>query len=252
MSTKLDLGGQLAYVTGGSRGIGLACVRAFAAAGADVAFCARSDAEQLQALAAEIGEEFGVQTLALRCDVADAEQVKASFKSLQKQFGRLDVFVNNAGFMDTNLLAFTKADSIQQTMDVNVTGALLNLQMAAKLMARKQRGNIVNISSIVGRYGAEGQIAYSASKAAIIGMTKAAAKEFASQGIRVNAVAPGFIETDLLSDFDEQKRQQVIDTIKLKRIGQVDEVAQAVLFLGSDRSAYITGELLGVDGGMLV
>lgn len=252
MSTKIDLQGQVAYITGGSRGIGLACARKLAEAGAHVAICSRTNNEANQKLAEDISSNFNVESLAIACDVGNADEVKSAFKLVQKTFGRLDVFVNNAGIMETGLLPMTSAAAIRSTMDTNVTGSLLNLQMAAKLMSRKGRGSIINLSSIVGRYGAEGQVAYSTSKAAIIGMTSAAAKELAPQGIRVNAVAPGFIDTDLLSDFDQQQRDDVITSIKLGRMGQAEEVANSVLFLASDMASYVTGETLGVDGGMVI
>jgi 3-oxoacyl-[acyl-carrier protein] reductase len=247
---EIDLAGKVAYVTGGNKGIGWACAQTFARCGADVAICGR-DGELSEARAAEL-EQLGVNALGLGCDVAKPDEVKQAFQQIQKKFGQLDILVNNAGVMHTNLLAFSTPQSIAELCDINVNGALYNLQMAAKLMARKQRGCIVNVSSIVGRFGAAGQIAYSGSKAAIIGITQAAAKELASQNIRVNAVAPGFIDTDLLQDFDADKKAAVIDSINMQRIGSADEVANVVLFLSSELASYVTGQVIGIDGGMVL
>jgi len=250
MSAKIDFSGKVVYVTGGSRGIGWASARAFAECGASVAICGR-DIERIEARESEL-KQAGVKAMGIHCDVSSPAEVKEAFKKIQKEFGQLDVLINNAGIMHTNLLAFSTAKSISETSDTNINGALYNLQMAAKLMARKQQGCIINISSIVGRFGAEGQIAYSGSKAAIIGITQAAAKELAAQNIRVNAVAPGFIDTDLIKDFDPDKRAAVIETIKMKRAGTPEEVANVLLFLASDMASYVTGQVIGIDGGMVL
>jgi 3-oxoacyl-[acyl-carrier protein] reductase len=250
MSTKIDFSDKVVYVTGGSRGIGWACAKLFAEQGASIAICGR-DEKLIEQRAQELSEK-GIKALGLCCDVSKPEEVKDAFKKIHKTFGRLDVLVNNAGIMDTNLLTFSTAKSFSDMSEININGTLYNLQMAAKFMARKQRGSIVNVSSIVGRFGAEGQVAYSGSKAAVIGITQASAKELAPLNIRVNAVAPGFIDTDLIKDFDEEKRKSVIDTIKMKRAGSAEEVAQVILFLASDMATYVTGQVVGVDGGMVL
>ncbi|MEM8499282.1 MAG: SDR family NAD(P)-dependent oxidoreductase [Pseudomonadota bacterium] len=252
MSTKIDLSGRLSYVTGGARGIGRACVETLADAGSDVAFCSTLDQAILDDIAGEIAQKYSVSCVGIQCDVREPEQVKRAFKHVNKTFGRLDVLINNAGVMKSALLAMTTPDSIREMMDINVTGALLNLQLASKLMARKQRGSIINLSSIVGRVGSEGQVAYSASKAAILGATTSAAKELAPMGIRVNAIAPGFVDTDLLNGFDAEAKDAVVKSIKMNRIGQPQDVANVALFLASDLSSYLTGEVIGVDGGMLI
>jgi len=251
MSMKIDLSDKVAFVTGGNKGIGWACAKVFAQCGASVVICGRDESLNDQRVN-ELESDFQVRALGIVCDVSDSEQVKNAYKLIQKQFGRLDILVNNAGIMHSNLLMFSPAASFEELTATNVNGVLYNLQMAAKLMARKQQGCIINVSSIVGRFGAEGQIAYSGSKSAVIGITKAAAKELAQQNIRVNAVAPGFIDTDLLKDFNEDKRSEVVETIKMKRLGSAEEVAKVVLFLSSDMSSYMTGQVLGVDGGMVV
>lgn len=223
-----------------------------AEAGSDIAFCSTTDQLRLDDVATEIEQKYSVACLGIQCDVREPEQVKLAYKRVNKRFGRLDVLVNNAGVMQTALLAMTSFESMREMMDINVNGALLNLQLASRLMARKQRGSIINISSIVGRVGSEGQVAYAASKAAILGATASAAKELAPMGIRVNAIAPGFIDTDLLMGFDAEAKKSVLKTIKMSRIGQPQDVANAALFLASDLSSYVTGEIIGVDGGMLV
>jgi 3-oxoacyl-[acyl-carrier protein] reductase len=250
MSTKIDFSDKVVYITGGNKGIGWACARLFAQHGASVAICGRDEKLNEQRTSELL--ETGVKALGLYCDVSKPADVKEAFKKIHKMFGRLDVLVNNAGIMDTNLLAFSSAKSFSDISETNINGTLYNLQMAAKFMARKQQGSIVNVSSIVGRFGAEGQIAYSGSKAAVIGITKAAAKELAPLNIRVNAVAPGFINTDLIKDFDKEKRESVVNTIKMNRIGTAEEVAKVILFLSSDMASYVTGQVIGVDGGMVL
>lgn len=252
MSKKLDLSTKTAFVTGGTRGIGWACARALAAQGANLAICGTSDVALIEQKAALLANEFGVSAVGVHCDVSDAAQVKSAYMAIKKQLGGLDILINNAGIMSTSPLAMTTTEVMAKTAAVNINGVLLNMQMAAKLMARRGGGSIVNISSIVGRFGSPGQVAYSGSKAAVIGITQAAAKELAAQNIRVNAIAPGFVDTDLLADFDSDKKQAVIDTIALKRIGEAEDIADAVVYLASDMSAYVTGQTIGVDGGMVV
>jgi len=248
---KIDLAGQVAYVTGGNKGIGWACAKLFAQCGASVAICGRNTELNAQCVE-ELQSNYQVDALGIECDVSDAEQVKKAFKQLKNKFGQLDILVNNAGIMHSNLLMFSSIKSFEDMTAINVNGVLYNQQMAVKLMARREQGCIINISSIVGRLGAAGQIAYSGTKAAIIGITQASAKELAEFNIRVNAVAPGFIETDLLKEFDQAQRDKVLNTIKMNRLGSADDVAKTVLFLASDMSSYITGQVLGVDGGMVV
>jgi 3-oxoacyl-[acyl-carrier protein] reductase len=245
------LAGRAAFVTGGTKGIGWEVARTLAAHGADVAINGRTAAsvtERADALAVE----FGVRTLGLSGDVSDADAVKGFYPAIFKAWKRLDVLVNNAGTMENALLGMTTTDLVHRMMDVNAKGAIYNVQGAARLMARHKSGSIINVSSIVGTEGCEGQAVYAASKAAVIGLTLAAAKELAPQGIRVNAVAPGYIETEMVSSLPEEVRSQRVTQIGLGRAGTPEDVARAVLFLASDLSGYVTGQVLGVDGGLRI
>ena len=171
------------------------------------------------------------------------------FKTIRKQYGRLDVLVNNAGVIRNSLLLMTSMEDFDYVVDTNLKGSFICMQLAAKMMMKKDRGKIINISSIVGRYGNDGQIAYAASKAGVIGMTLAAARELGQFGITVNAVAPGFIDTDMISDVPEGIREKLIGSISLQqRLGTPVDVANVIVFLSSDLSDYISGQVIGVDG----
>lgn len=185
-------------------------------------------------------------------DVTDVDAVKQAFIWIKKNVGQLDVVVNNAGIMDDALIGMLKPEQLQRTLEVNISAAIYHMQFASRVMAKQKSGSIINVSSIMGRFGNAGQIAYSASKAALIGATYAAAKELAPNGIRVNAVAPGFIETDLTNEYSDEMKQQTIAQIKMGRAGQAEEVANVILFLASDAASYVTGQVIGVDGGMVV
>ncbi|MCP5005856.1 MAG: glucose 1-dehydrogenase [Planctomycetes bacterium] len=249
---KIDLNSKVAFVTGGTRGIGWACARELAHRGASVVISGVSDQVEIEKKCREL-ESLGEGTpVGIKCDVSDPHAVKECYKTIFKQFKRLDILVNNAGVMESALIGVTTSESIRRTNNININGALYNLQYAAKLMMRNKSGSIISISSIVGLKGSGGQIVYSTSKSALVGLTKSAAKEFGKDGIRVNAIAPGFINTDLLKKFSQEKKQLVIDTIALGRIGTPEDVAQCVLFLASDMARYVTGQILGVDGGMVI
>lgn len=257
MESMLQLEEKVCFVTGSSRGIGWACARLLASCGARVILNGTSS-ESVAARVVELEAEFKSEAvdqgrhLSLAGDVSDPGTISGFYQTIFKHFGRLDVLINNAGVMVEGLLGFTPADAIDRALRVNAGSVLLNMQEASRLMARKKSGSIINISSIMGLRGAEGLAAYSASKAAVIGATRAAAKELAPRGIRVNALAPGFIDTEMAQSMPQEKFEARLKSIAMKRIGTPEEVAQAAVFLASQNSSYITGQVLGVDGGMIL
>jgi len=244
---KLDVSGKVALVTGGTRGIGHDICRTLAAAGAKVALCARDGAKAQQVAAA-----LGSGARGYACDVGVASQVEALADNVDKDFGKIDVLVNNAGFTKDNLLfRLTEADW-DSVIDTNLKGAFLVTKYAARGMIKRRWGRVINISSVVGLNGNKGQSNYSASKAGIIGFTKSVAKELASRNVLVNAVAPGYVETELTQGISPEAKKYFLDNIPLGRLGQGPDIAGAVLFLASDLASYITGQVLVVDGGMVM
>ena len=252
MESLLTLKGKVALVTGSTRGIGWACAKLLAQYGATVLVNGRSDSDLLRARVVEIRSSYGTEAEGVPFDVASPDAVKEWYGRIFKMHRRLDILVNNAGVLDDNLLGMVSAQSIAQTFSVNVEGVLLNMQYASRLMTRHGSGSIINLSSIIGRVGNVGQVVYGGSKAAVIGMTLSAAKELAPANIRVNAIAPGFIDTDMTRQLPPEKYQERLASIRMNRIGTPEDVANVVLFLASDLSSYVTGQIVGVDGGMII
>ncbi len=247
----MDFTGKTALVTGGSRGIGRAVCLELAKGGAGVALCyAGNEAAALETVRAV--EDLGAKALAVRCDVAEAAQVDRLVKAVLEAFGRIDILVNNAGITRDNLILRMSEADFDAVTAANLKGAFLCMKAVSRLMLKQRCGRIVNLSSVVGLRGNAGQVNYAASKAGIIGMTKSLAKELASRGVTVNAVAPGFIETDMTAALSESARAAIQGSIPMNRLGAPEDVARAVAFLASGEAAYITGQVLAVDGGMAV
>jgi 3-oxoacyl-[acyl-carrier protein] reductase len=244
-----DVKGKKVIITGASKGIGYALAEAFAANGAELHLNARDETALLRA-AKQLEEQYSVSVFVHPFDVSDEPAVKKFFQSYHKTHRQLDVLINNAGQMKSSLLMMTKPAALQHTFAVNVYGAMYCAQYASRLMARQKTGAIVNLSSVLAEKGSAGQSVYSASKAAINGFTKSLARELAPANIRVNAIAPGMIDTDLLSDLNEQKRAEALKSIRMGRLGLPSEVAALALFLASEKASYITGQVLAIDGGL--
>ena len=246
---------RVVLVTGGSRGIGRAICQAFAAPGTHIFFNYYSpvDPEGEAAAAAETVElltQAGASATSICANVAEKSEVVDFFKQADDAAGRIDVLVNNAGITRDNLLVRMKVDQWDSVLAVNLKGPFLCTQLAAKVMMKQRQGRIINIASVSGVAGNIGQANYAAAKAGLIGLTKTAAKEYAARGVTVNAVAPGFIETDMTANLPEKVRDSMLATIPLGRAGSVDDVAGAVNFLASDAAAYLTGQVIHVSGGM--
>ena len=244
---KIDLAGKVALVTGGSRGIGQAIATALHCAGAKVAVLARDGAGAQAAARA-----FGDSARGYACDVGDAAHVETVVASVEREVGPIDILVNNAGTRRDNLLFRISDEDWDAVLETNLKGAFLMMKHAARGMIKRRTGRIINITSVVGMAGNKGQANYSASKAGLIGLTKSVAKELASRNVLVNAIAPGFIDTELTRDITPEARQMYEAAIPLSRLGSGAEVAAAVLFLASDFASYITGQVLVVDGGMVL
>jgi 3-oxoacyl-[acyl-carrier protein] reductase len=243
-----SLKGKVALVTGASQGIGRAAALALAEAGARVAAAARS-VEKLEALVAEIATAGG-EARAIRMDIASADEIKAGFKQALEAFGRLDILVNNAGITRDGLALRMKADDWDAVLRTNLTGAFLCAQQALAPMLRQRAGRIINVTSVVAEMGNAGQANYVAAKAGLIGLTKALAAEVASRSITVNAVAPGFVATDMTEGLSQEVKDKLAERIPLGRMGTDRDVAAAIVFLASDEAGYITGHVLDVNGGM--
>jgi 3-oxoacyl-[acyl-carrier protein] reductase len=246
----MTLSGRVALVTGASQGIGRACARKLAQSGAAVALAARGQ-EKLQALADEISAAGG-KAAAFTLDVGDEEQIKSTFKAAIAQFGKIDILVNNAGITRDQLVMRMKRADWDAVLNTNLTSAYLCTQQAIGSMLKQRWGRIINITSIFGQTGQAGQANYAASKAGLIGLTMAIAREVSSRSITCNAVAPGFIETAMTSGLADDFKENAIKMIPLGRVGSPEDVANAVAFLASEEASYITGHVLNVNGGMLM
>ena len=245
------LEGKVCLVTGCSRGIGAATVRRFAEEGAVVYACARAEGS-IDETCKELEKNCNTQVLPVYFDVTDTAAAKAAILRIKKEQGRLDVLVNNAGVMKDALIGMIDKKLKEDIFNVNVFAVMDMIQLAHKLMSRQKSGSIINLSSIVGVEGNAGQLVYSASKGAVAALTKTAAKELASENIRVNAVAPGMIDTDMFRSIGNEKMEMHLKNIKLGRLGTPEDVANAIVFLASDLSGYITGQIIGVDGEAMV
>ena len=245
----MSLTGKIALVTGGSRGIGRAICLEFARQGADVAVnYAGNEAAARETV--EACEALGVKALAIKADVADPKACEDMVKQVLDAFGRIDILVNNAGITRDGLTLQMKEEDFDAVLDTNLKGAFCCCKAVYRPMMRQRYGRIINMSSIVGLRGNPGQANYAASKAGLIGLTKSLAKELATRGVTVNAVAPGFIDTDMTAAMPQAAREATLASIPMGRMGAPEDVAKAVAFLASDEAAYVTGQVLAVDGGM--
>lgn len=242
---------KVVLVTGGSRGIGKETALKFAENGYDVVINYVSEKTDIEGLKQEF-QEKGAETLIFKADVTNSMQVDEFIKQVIEKFGKIDVLVNNAGITKDNLLMRMSEEEFDKVIEVNLKGTFIVTKAVTKYMMKKRQGSIINLSSVVGVAGNSGQCNYSASKAGIIGFTKSIAKELASRNIRANAVAPGFIATDMTSVLSDVVKENINGQIPLKRMGTAKEVAELIYFLGSEKSSYITGQVINVDGGMVM
>ena len=243
------LSGKVALITGGSRGIGEALVKAMAAEGADIAFTYHSSEESANRVAGEAAAG-GQKVKAYKSDAADYAQAENLIKTVMEEFGRIDILINNAGITKDTLMLRMGEEQWDRVMEVNLKSVFNLTKHALRPMLKQRAGSIINMSSVVGVFGNAGQANYAASKAGIIGFSKSIAKEVGSRGIRCNAVAPGFIETDMTHSLSEDQRASYIENIPLKRLGTGKDIADTCIYLGSDMSQYVTGQVISVCGGL--
>ena len=242
---------KVVFVTGGSRGIGKEVALKFAENGYNVVINYVSDKTDVEELEKEFKEK-NVQSLILKADVTDEKEIENVVEQAIEKFGKIDVLVNNAGITKDNLLMRMSEEEFDKVIEVNLKGTFIVTKIVTKYMMKKRSGSIINLSSVVGVAGNAGQCNYSASKAGVIGFTKSLAKELASRNIRANAVAPGFIETDMTAVLSDTVKENIHNQIPMKRMGSAREVANVIYFLGSDESSYVSGQVINIDGGMVM
>ncbi|MEG1592977.1 MAG: 3-oxoacyl-[acyl-carrier-protein] reductase [Oscillibacter sp.] len=245
----MNFAGKTAVITGGSRGLGRAVCLELARGGANLVFSYAGNTQAAEETLAEL-KALGVEALSVRGDVACAADVKALMDAALGRFGSIDILVNNAGITRDKLLMLMGEEDFDAVIATNLKGAFLCMKAVSRLMMKQRYGRIVNLASVVGLRGNAGQVNYAASKAGLIGMTKSLAKELATRGVTVNAVAPGFIDTDMTASLPEAAKAALLPTIPMQRLGKPGDVAAAVAFFASEEAAYITGQVLCVDGGM--
>ena len=243
-----DLSGKVSLVTGASRGIGCGIAKTLAKNGAHVVCVSRNESDVQTVV--DIITAVGGTATAVACDISDMDNVSKLIKDTITTHDHLDILVNNAGVTRDNLLLRMSEDDWNTVLDINLKAVFIAIKAAARTMIKQRHGRIINISSVVGLMGNAGQVNYAASKAGLIGLTKATARELASRGITSNCIAPGYVVTDMTNDLGDEVQQSLIEQIPLGRIGQVEDIACAVAFLASDEAAYITGQTLTIDGGM--
>lgn len=243
------LEGKIALVTGASRGIGRAIAIAFARERANVIINYNGNKEKALEVKEKI-EEYGVQADIYACNIADESAVKEMFDFVIKKYGTVDILVNNAGITIDGLMLKMTAKEFDSVIDINLKGVFYCAKCACRIMMKQRYGRIINMSSVVGVTGNVGQVNYAASKAGVIGLTKSLAKEMGQRQITVNAIAPGYIDTDMTKQLPEAIKEKILDTIPLKRIGTPEDIAESCVFLASDKASYITGQVIGINGGM--
>lgn len=243
------LKGKCAVITGASRGIGKCIAKKFAKEGANVVINYRNNEEEALKVKQEL-EDLGSQVLVVKADVSELEQAENLIKEAKKEFGRVDILVNNAGITKDNLIIRMKEEDFDSVIKTNLKGAFNCLKAVTPIMLKQKYGKIVNMASVVGVVGNPGQVNYCASKAGLIGMTKSLAKEIGSRNITINAIAPGFIDTDMTKILSDDQKKKILSQIPLNKFGNVEDIANVALFLGSENSNYITGQVIHVDGGM--
>ena len=245
------LKGKCAVITGASRGIGKAVALKLASLGANIVLNYRSNEKEALEVENQI-KEMGVETLCVKGDISKLEEVEKLVTAAKEKFGTIDIMVNNAGITKDTLILRMKEEDFDSVIDVNLKGVFNCLKTITPIMVKQKQGKIINLSSVVGISGNAGQVNYSASKAGVIGMTKSLAKEVGSRGITVNAVAPGYIETDMTQELGEKYKEEMKKIIPLKKLGKAEDVANVVAFLASESADYVTGQVIQVDGGMLM
>ncbi len=245
------LKGKVAIITGSTRGIGKQIALKYASLGCDIVinYKSENDIDRAKVVEEEI-KEFGVKTLIVKADVSSLEDCVNLCNETKKTFGKIDILVNNAGITKDNLIIRMSEEDFDRVIDINLKGSFNCLKAVTQIMMKQKYGKIINMSSVVGITGNAGQVNYCASKAGVIGMTKSLAREVGSRGINVNAIAPGFIETDMTDVLTDEQKKNILNQIPLKKMGSTEDIANIAVFLGSDYSNYITGQVISVDGGM--